>query len=87
MEAGFREVLNDWAWANPSKPVISAAGGGSKMLGGWWINRKLIYQFGASGLQSPCFDFTNLISPYIEFKIFWEVQQRFDGASFQIFCG
>ncbi len=76
-------VGNDWAWGAPSKPVISAAGGGVKcwVVGG--LTGSSYTNSEASWLQSPCFDFTNLISPYIEFKIFWESEQRFDGASFQ----
>jgi gliding motility-associated-like protein len=76
-------VGNDWAWGTPAKPVISAAGGGSKcwIVGG--LTGSSYTNSEASWLQSPCFDFTNLISPYIEFKIFWESEQRFDGASFQ----
>ncbi|MBK8142261.1 MAG: hypothetical protein IPK57_15715 [Chitinophagaceae bacterium] len=67
----------------PSKPVISAAGGGSKcwVVGG--LTGSAYTNSEASWLQSPCFDFTNLTSPYIAFKIFWESEQRFDGASFQ----
>ena len=74
---------NDWAWGTPAKPVINAAGGGTKcwttggLTGGSYTNSE------ASWLQSPCFDFTNLTSPYIEFSVFWETEQRFDGASFQ----
>ncbi|HEX4877445.1 MAG TPA: PKD domain-containing protein [Chitinophagaceae bacterium] len=74
---------NDWAWGIPAKPVINAAGSGSRC----WVVGGLTgsgYTDGeASWLQSPCFDFTNLQHPYIEFKVFWEMEQRFDGASFQ----
>lgn len=74
---------NDWAWGTPAKPVITTAGGGTKcwvvggLTGGSYTNAE------ASWLQSPCFDFTNLAVPYIEFNVFWEMEQRFDGASFQ----
>ncbi len=74
---------SDWAWGVPAKPVINAAGGGSRcwviggLTGGSYTNAE------ASWLQSPCFDFTNLQYPYIEFKVNWEMEQRFDGASFQ----
>jgi gliding motility-associated-like protein len=74
---------NDWAWGTPVKPVISAAGGGIKC----WVVGGLTgssYTDGeASWLQSPCFDFTNLQYPYIEFKVLWEMERRFDGASLQ----
>jgi hypothetical protein len=75
---------NDWAWGTPAKPVISGAGGGTRS----WVVGGLTgssYTNGeASWLQSPCFDFTNLQYPYIEFKVFWEMEQQFDGASLHI---
>lgn len=74
---------NDWAWGAPTKPVINAAGGGTNC----WVVGGLTgssYTNGeASWLQSPCFDFTNLQYPYVEFKVFWEMEQQFDGASLQ----
>lgn len=76
-------VGNDWAWGVPAKPVISTAGGGINC----WIIGGLTgssYSNGeASWLQSPCFDFSTLQYPYIEFKLFWEMEQQFDGASLQ----
>lgn len=76
-------VGNDWAWGAPSKPVISAAGGGVKcwVVGG--LTQSSYTNAEASWLQSPCFDFTNLQHPYITMKVFWETEQQFDGASFQ----
>lgn len=74
---------SDWAWGSPTKSVISSAGGGLKcwIVGGLTGNA---YSAGeASYLQSPCFDFTNLDFPYIKFKVFWEMERRFDGAAFQ----
>jgi gliding motility-associated-like protein len=74
---------NDWAWGTPAKPVITTAGGGTKcwvvggLTGGSYTNAE------ASWLQSPCFNFTNLQYPYVSFKVFWEMEQQFDGASFQ----
>lgn len=74
---------NDWAWGIPSKPVISSAGSGTKcwVVGGLTAGA---YTDGTSSwLQSPCFDMSGLSYPYISFKVFWEMEQRFDGASFQ----
>jgi len=74
---------NDWAWGTPNKPVISGAGGGAKcwVIGG--LTGSSYTNSEASWIQSPCFDFTNLDNPYIEFKVFWEMEQKFDGASLQ----
>ncbi len=76
-------VNNDWAWGAPTKPIINAAGTGAKC----WITGGLttpFYNFGErSWVQSPCFDFSSLVHPYISFKIFWETERRFDGGNLQ----
>jgi gliding motility-associated-like protein len=76
-------IASDWAWGTPTKPVISGAATGTKC----WIVGGLTgssYNDGErSWLQSPCFDFTGLQHPYISFAVFWEMEQRFDGAGFQ----
>ena len=74
---------NDWAWGTPSKPVITAAAGGTKcwVIGG--LNGSSYTDGEASWIQSPCFDFTNLQYPYIEVSVFWEMEQRFDGSNLQ----
>ncbi|NOT50881.1 MAG: PKD domain-containing protein [Chitinophagaceae bacterium] len=74
---------NDWTWGTPSKPVITGAGGGVKcwVVGG--LTGSSYTNAEASWIQSPCFDFTNLQYPYIEFKVFWETEQQFDGGGFQ----
>jgi hypothetical protein len=66
---------NDWIWGSPSKPVISSAGGGTKcwIIGG--LTGSSYTNAEASWLQSPCFDFINVQNPYIEFKVFWEMEQ------------
>lgn len=73
----------DWAWGSPVKAVINSAGSGSNcwIVGGLTGNSYTDGQ--ASFLQSPCFDFTSLQYPYITFKVFWEMEQQFDGGSFQ----
>jgi gliding motility-associated-like protein len=74
---------NDWAWGTPNKSVIAGAGGGMKC----WITGGLtgnVYIDGErSWLQSPCFDLSAIQYPYIEFKVFWETEQQFDGGGFQ----
>lgn len=74
---------NDWAWGIPSKPVIAGAGQGLRcwIIGG--LTGSAYTNAEASWLQSPCFDFTNLPFPYIEFLVNWETEQQFDGGSFQ----
>jgi len=73
----------DWAWGEPLKTNITQAGSGSKC----WITGGLTFPnyFGGekSYLTSPCFDFSNLTNPYIEFKIFWDTERQYDGANLQ----
>ncbi len=76
-------TLSDWAWGTPGKTVITAAATGAKcwIVGGLSGNK---YNDGeASWLQSPCFDFSGLLYPYISFRVFWEMERRFDGAGLQ----
>jgi gliding motility-associated-like protein len=74
---------NDWAWGNPNKSKITNAAQGVNC----WIAgglSKATYNSGErSYVESPCFNFTNLSNPFIEFKIFIEAEDGFDGANFQ----
>ena len=76
-------VINDWSWGHPTKNVINAAGSGQKCwiagdTSGWF------YQYGDRGwIQSPCFNFTNIQYPYIQFLIWWESEYKYDGAVLQ----
>jgi gliding motility-associated-like protein len=36
-----------------------------------------------SWVQSPCFDFTNVANPYIQFLVFWDTHPTQDGATLQ----
>lgn len=76
-------TASDWAWGTPTKTVITGAATGSKC----WIVGGLSngsYNNGEkSWVQSPCFDFTGLQYPHISFSVFWETEQRFDGATFE----
>ena len=76
-------TASDWAWGTPAKTVINSAGQGTRS----WITGNLSgssYNNGQnSWLMSPCFDLGSIQNPEISFKIFWETEQRFDGASFQ----
>lgn len=76
-------TASDWAWGTPTKTVINGAATGTKC----WIVGGLtgsVYNNGErSWLQSPCFDFTAVQYPYISFSVFWEMEQKFDGAGFQ----
>lgn len=78
-----RSSATHWEWGQiVSKPVITAAGGGTKcwVVGG--LNAST-YASGTSNLQSPCFDISSLSNPEISFKIFWETERRYDGVVLQ----
>lgn len=74
---------SDWAWGTPAKPVIQAAGSGSKCWTTGTLTGSSYTDGEASWLQSPCFDFSSLQFPMISLKVFWETEQKFDGASLQ----
>ena len=76
-------AASDWAWGAPAKPVITAAGEGSKCWITGGLTTSLYNNNERSNLQSPCFDFSSLIHPRISFNIFWETEPTYDGASLQ----
>jgi gliding motility-associated-like protein len=76
-------VNSDWTWGIPNHPLISDAGGGQRAwcIGG--LNGSSYNDSQLSFLESPCFDFSELENPWISFKLFWETEFRWDGATFQ----
>ena len=74
---------SDWAWGTPAKTTINAAGQGNKcwLTGG--LTASSYNSAENSYLQSPCFNFSTLVNPRISFKIFWETEQKYDGAALQ----
>lgn len=76
-------LSSDWAWGHPNKAIITGAANGQNC----WITGGLTgsaYNAGQrSYLLSPCFDFTTLSYPYIEFKTFWETENKYDGNALQ----
>jgi len=74
---------SDWTYGTPNKNVIANAASGTKcwIVGGLTGNS---YNNGEnSWLQSPCYNFSTLANPQISFKVFWETEKKYDGASFQ----
>lgn len=76
-------IANDWALGTPQKPTINSAGSGTQS----WISGGLSISYYNGGerswVKSPCFDFTNLLYPVISFKIFWELENQYDGGNLQ----
>ncbi|MEY2829142.1 MAG: hypothetical protein RIQ33_1000, partial [Bacteroidota bacterium] len=74
---------NSWVWGAPLKPIINSAGQGLKCWVTGGLSGASYNNAERSWVQSPCFDFTNLLHPYIQFKIFWESERKFDGGNLQ----
>ncbi len=74
-------INSDWAWGAPTKGVITVAGGGSKcwIVGG--LTGTTYNGSQKSYIESPCYDLSTLTSPYVSFKVFWETEHQYDGAS------
>lgn len=76
-------TASDWTWGAPAKPTINVAGSGQHC----WITGGLTDAFYSLGqrsfVESPCFDFSQLPHPYVQFKIWWESERQYDGANFQ----
>ena len=80
---GSGGTASSWQWGIINKPVITAAGAGQR---GWTTGglTGASYNDGEdSWLRSPCFNFTTLVNPMISFKIFWETERQYDGASIE----
>ena len=74
----------DWTWGTPNHTyVIKSAGSGSKC----WCAGGLtgsFYKFNQeSYIYSPCYDFTNLQYPFIQFKLFYDLEYKYDGGNLQ----
>jgi gliding motility-associated-like protein len=74
---------SDWTWGKPNKAVITAAASGNNcwMTGG--LNSNGYANNEQAWIQSPCFDFSSLKNPSIQFDVFWETEAKYDGASLQ----
>ncbi len=76
-------INSDWAWGAPSKAVITGAGGGSKcwVVGG--LSGSSYNGSQQSFIKSPCYDLSSLTCPAVSFKVFWEMENKYDGAGLQ----
>lgn len=76
-------VNADWAWGTPGKVRINAAGSGNKC----WITGGLTnstYNGGEkSWIESPCYDFSSLQRPFVNFLVYWDTERQYDGGNFQ----
>ncbi|UAY52553.1 T9SS type B sorting domain-containing protein [Ferruginibacter albus] len=73
---------NDWQWGSPQKQVITGAASGNNC----WVTGISSGAYASNALewvQSPCFDFSNLKNPFIQFSVFWDTEPQYDGATLQ----
>ncbi|GAB4091829.1 T9SS type B sorting domain-containing protein [Flaviaesturariibacter terrae] len=76
-------TASDWVWGIPHKPVINSSASGQKcwIVGG--LQNTAYNDNENSWLLSPCFDLSTVPHPYLHFKVFWETEKKYDGASIQ----
>ena len=74
-------INSSWALGSPSNTIIDTASDGSQA---WVTNLTGDYNDDeVSYVESPCFDFTTLNTPLIEFDIWWNSESSDDGAVLQ----
>jgi len=75
---------SDWTWGTPNHTyVIQSAGSGTKCWNAGGLTGSFYNYNQESYVQSPCYDFTNLLYPHIWFKIFYDSEWIYDGANLQ----
>jgi hypothetical protein len=81
IEVPSTSPVTSWQLGIPSGTDINTAASGNNA---WVTNLNGDYLPNENGwLQSPAFDFSSMISPYIQFKLFWECEYEYDGAVMQ----
>lgn len=76
-----RGLMNSWEHGTPASASLAAAYEGSSV---WATNLDGVYNNNEySWVESPCFDFSGLINPEVEFAIWYKTDAWDDGAAFQ----
>jgi len=74
---------SSWAFGTPSKYTIQGASSG---VNAWCTGGLGSSYYNASEMsyvESPCFDFSNLVNPWISLRIWWDSYQDYDGTVLQ----
>ena len=75
---------SDWAWGTPNHTyVIKSAGSGTKCWCVGGLTGSFYNFWEQSYVLSPCYDFTNLKYPHVQFKLFYDSEYEYDGANLQ----
>ncbi|MBS1646084.1 MAG: PKD domain-containing protein [Bacteroidetes bacterium] len=74
----------DWAWGTPNHTyVIHSAGSGNKCWSAGGLSGAFYNYNQQSYIYSPCYNFSTLQYPYIQFKLFYDIEYKFDGGNLQ----
>jgi len=72
---------SSWALGTPAGAVIQGASTGSNA---WTTGLTTAYNLNEqSYVQSPAFDFSGLMHPYLKFDLWWDAEEDYDGANLQ----
>ena len=75
---------SDWAWGTPNHTyVIHSAGTGSKSWSGGGLTGAFYNYNQQSYIYSPCYNFTTLQYPFIQFQLFYDLELTYDGSNLQ----
>ncbi len=71
---------NSWAFGTPAKRTIIGASSGSNAWVTGGLGTQNYNDNEGSFVLAPCFDFSGVVVPIIEFDIWWNAEFSFDGA-------
>ncbi len=74
-------IGNAWEFGTPNKTVINSAASDSNCFVTRLIGPVGINEFAV--VNSPCFDFSNLVEPHVQMSVWWDINQNWDGANLQ----
>ena len=76
-------VNSSWELGTPAKSVITGASDGDNA----WVTGGVSFESynddEESYVEGPCFDFSNLLDPYIEMDVWWDIEDFWEGVWFQ----
>lgn len=76
---------DEWELGYPAGPIIDGPPPTTPTSQySWTTDLDDVYEDGADNfLESPCFDMTGLILPYVQFDIYWYTEDTYDGAQLE----
>ncbi len=76
---------DEWELGYPAGPIIAGPPPATPTSQySWTTDLDDVYEDGEDNfLESPCFDLTEMILPYVEFDIYWYTEDTYDGAQLE----